>query len=147
MQEIIIKVDGLKREYRRVHTQLKRLDEQKFATDYPDYDDGLRKLTESFKIASKTLNDLRMQNKAHVKQREAAIANAQNEKEKRRCLNERSYFIDQTRWELHGDWDDISDLDALKTLISSFEARLEKFGTICSEVQVWLDQSPGSEDI
>ena len=38
-------------------------------------------------------------------------------------------------------------MDALKTLISSFEARLEKFGTVCSEVQVWLDQSPGSEEI
>ena len=61
-------------------------------------------------------------------------------------MTERSYFIDQTHWELEKcNWDD--ELEALKTLISSFEARLDKFGAICSDAEVWLDNSSRSEEI
>ena len=65
--------------------------------------------------------------------------NSQDDKEKLRCMSERTFLVNQTQWELNCNWDviGISDMDALKTLIS-FESRLDKFGVLSSEAKVWL---------
>ena len=120
LQNYVDRVDALKRDFRRVHTVLKRGDEENFADTYPDYDENLRKLTESFKTATKKLSNLRAESKATADQREAAALNSQKDEKKLRCMSERKFFINQTTWELDCEWDKISDLDALKTLFYLF---------------------------
>ena len=109
LREYVEKLDTLKREFRRVHSQLKRSEGENFSTTYPEFDNYLKRLTEDFKTANKKLSESRALNKANETQREALVISAQNDKEKWRCATERNFFIDQTKWELDFHWDKISD--------------------------------------
>ena len=142
LREYVEKLEVLKREFRRIHSQLQRAEGDNFPNAYPELVEYLTKLTEQFKAASKKLSEKRAQSKSEASERETQLRNAQNDKEKTRCTTERNFFISQTKWELNFVWDNISDLEAIKTLITTLESRLEKFGVICSEVDVWFEGAP-----
>ena len=147
LREYVEKLDVLKREFRRIHSQLKRTEGENFSSMYPEFDNYLTRLTEDFKAANRKLSENRAQSKANETQREAQVISAQNDKVKSRCATERDFFIDQTKWELDFQWDDISDLEAIKTLTSKLESRLEKFGILCSEVEVWFKGTPNAHEV
>ena len=55
LQNYISKIEGVKRDFRRVHAQIKSTDEANFDTQYPYYSNDLDKLNQHFKNASKKM--------------------------------------------------------------------------------------------
>ena len=53
------KLGETKREYRRIHSQLKMLAGEEFPIKYPDFDKNLNDLNGKFKIANKKLTKLK----------------------------------------------------------------------------------------
>ena len=148
VQDYVLKLEGLKRDFRRVHSQVKTLEGNDFPTKYPYYDQRLTELTETFKAANKKLSELKVQSKAEEKLRESEVINSQADKEKLRCKTERKFFIDQAQWEINDfDWDGIKDLDEIRNLISTFESRLDNFYRICSNYEVCSGADPDFDTV
>ena len=73
--------------------------------------------------------------------RELKRMNFQTEKERLRSKTDRTLFIEQTNWQLNDcNWDKIFDLDEIKSLVSTFESRLDQFCKICSDIEAWFGQ-------
>ena len=141
LQEFLTKAETIKQEFRRVHSQLQDADGDNFQARYPYYEDQLSKLSHLFKEASKKLSDLRKVNKANADLREFKRMNLQVEKEKLRAHSDRGFFVKQVQWQLEDcKWDDLNDLDEVKSYISAFQSRLDHFYKICSDLEVWLGQ-------
>ena len=100
LQEFLTKIDSIKREYRRAHSQLQDADRENFPARYPYYDERLKELTDLFKEANKKLSDLRKLNKANSDLREFKRMNLESDKEKTRLKSDRVFFFEQVRWEL-----------------------------------------------
>ena len=148
VKNYVLKLEGLKRDFRRVHSQVKTLEGTDFPTKYPYYDQRLTELTEIFKAANKKLSVLKAQSKAEEKLRESEVINSQVDKEKLRCQTERKFFIDQAQWEINDfEWDEIKDLEEIRNLISTFEARLDNFYKICSNYEVCLGTHPDLDTV
>ena len=81
------KLETVKRNFRRIHAQIKSNEgEEAFQKKYPYYDEDLASLTEKFKSATKKLSEVRKRNKEDVNNLEAQIAQAQVEREKSKCI-------------------------------------------------------------
>ena len=141
LHEFILRIESTKREFRRVHAQLKDSDGANFATKYSYYEGRMTELDALFKKASKKLSELRILNKANADMRELKRMNFQTEKERLRSKTDRALFIEQTNWQLNDcNWDEIFDLDEIKSLVSTFESRLDQFCKICSDIEAWFGQ-------
>ena len=136
LQEFITKVDSIKREYRRAHSQLQDADRENFPSNYPYYNERMKELTDLFKEANKKLSNLRKLNKANEDLRELKRMNFESDREKMRSKSDRAFFIEQTCWQLDDcKWGDMFDLYEIKSHISAFESRLDKFYKICSDLE------------
>ena len=62
LHEFILRIESTKREFRRVHAQLKDSDGANFATKYSYYEGRMAELDALFKKASKKLSELRILN-------------------------------------------------------------------------------------
>ena len=60
VQDYVLKLEGLKRDFRRVHSQVRTLEGNDFPTKYPYYDQRLTEITETFKAANKKLSEYRV---------------------------------------------------------------------------------------
>ena len=139
LQDYVTKVEVLKRDFRRVHSQIKDADEEGFPAKYPYYTDKLEELTKLFKDANTKLTNLRKLNRANEDIRELKRMNFESDKEKMRSKSDRAFFIEQTRWHLDNCmWLEMFDLDEIKSHISAFQSCLDKFYKICSDLEVWF---------
>ena len=131
------KLETVKRNFRRIHAQIKSNEgEEAFQKKYPYYDEDLASLTEKFKSATKKLSEVRKRNKEDVNNLEAQIAQAQVEREKSKCIAVQKCFLKQVQWDLdHCTWDDFEDSDDIKGTISKFEKHSETLHKICSDLE------------
>ena len=60
VQEYVLKLEGVKRDFRRVHSQLQIREGNDFPTKYPDYEQRLKELSETFTAANKKLSELKL---------------------------------------------------------------------------------------
>ena len=70
LQDFVTKVEILKRDFRRVHSQIQDADKEGFPIKYPYYTERLNELTQLFKDANTKLSNLRKLNKANEDMRE-----------------------------------------------------------------------------
>ena len=139
LQDFVTKVEILKRDFRRVHSQIQDADKEGFPTKYPYYTERLNELTQLFKDANTKLSNLRKLNKANEDMRELKRMNFESDKEKMRSRSDRIFFMEQACWQLDDcKWGDMFDLEEIKSHISAFESRLDKFYKICSDLEVWF---------
>ena len=63
LQDYVAKIGDLKRNFRRIHSELKVALGEEFKTEYPEFDNTSNELSEKFKIANKKLTDLKKETK------------------------------------------------------------------------------------
>ena len=116
LSQFVIKIGDMKREFRRVHAQLKSVEGNDFDKNHPDYKKHLDKLNEQFKNANNKLSVLSKADKLKME-----------ETGKIQGKSERKFFMEQAYWELADcDWNYIAEADEIKLRISKFESNLEK---------------------
>lgn len=79
----ITKIEDIKKEFRRVHAQLKNIEGNEFQTKYPDFEKQLGELNEFFQMSNKKLRSLK-------KQKIQAIEEANREAEADRVFKEKA---------------------------------------------------------
>ena len=147
LSDYLTKIEVVKRDFRRIHSQLKAIEgDEDFQKKYPYYDKDLATLNTSFKEVSKKLADLRKKSKSELNDLETHIAEAQIEREKSKHLAVRKCFLQQVEWDLdHYDWENIDDPEEIKCAISKFDKHLENFHKICSDLESCFGEGLDSE--
>ena len=74
LSDYLTKIDVVKRDFRRIHSQLKAIEgDEDFQKKYPYYDKDLATLNTSFKEVSKKLADIRKNRKSELNDVETQI--------------------------------------------------------------------------
>lgn len=149
LTDYITKVGETKRIYRRIHTQLKKLDD-KFTENYPDYDKNLKKLQEKFSQANTKLNQLRKDSKQKIDEAEKLRHDLETQKLKQEmhalqktsdakreqvkydwesCINQANWVMEDCKWET------FSNIDGVERMIYSLQSHLERICKAFSEVR------------
>ena len=128
IQDYVSKLGDLKREFRRTHAHIRSIMEtDEFDNNYPDYAKELDNLTKHFKIATKKLADVKASSVKPLDPEELrVISNYEC------CLEKISWDIDDLVWE------DIDELDEVKTIISKLEKHLDDFQKVRSDSRVFF---------
>ena len=131
------KLEVAKRNFRRIHAQLKANEgDEGFQEKYPYYDTELGSLNDKFKIVTKKLTQARKKSKSEVNNLETQFAEAQAEREKSKCIALRKCFLTQAQWDIDNcTWDDLEDPDEIKNAISKFEKHSETLLRICGDLE------------
>ena len=131
----VAKVEENKREFRRIHSQIKsNLGEEDFIDKYPYYDKLVNDLNNEFKASSKKLAEIKKMNKKSVD----LLESEKSEREERQIKSDRKFFVDQVMWELDQCvWEKMVNPDEVKILISDFKIRLDKFQGMYSDLNAY----------
>ena len=144
-------VDGirsLKQEFRRIHSHLKKSDEDNFSTTYPDYLKKLELLKTNMKVASDKLTTIKNDEKLKRDQIDQKRANLEQERlrreleaidfqyaEKRsQCISQRKLFVEQVEYMLK-DFDDCFDVEFISHMLCSLESQLKEFTSVRSNYE------------
>ena len=149
LADYIAKVAETKRIYRRIHSQLKKLDD-KFTENYPNYEENLKKLQEKFTEANNKLIKLRKDSKQKIDDAEKLRHDLETEKLKEEMLALRKTSdakrelvkydwescIRQANWAMEDcKWGTFSNVDGVERSIYCLQSHLEKICKAFSEVQ------------
>ena len=80
INDFVCKIGDMKRNFRRIHAQLKSVEGENYGTLYPDYENRLKELTENFKAANEKLSALRKADKGKLEEVENLRAELESEK-------------------------------------------------------------------
>ncbi len=132
LQDYLSKAEGIKRDFRRVHAQLKNIEgEDVFNNKYTYYEQSITDLNTALRNGSKKLITLR--NNPGGKLDQKPLVDVQIERDRAKLKSDRGFFLQQAEWELKElVWDELSDVSDIKSGIIKFENRLESFFKICS---------------
>ena len=125
----ISKIGEVKREFRRIHAQIKvKEGDENFQKNHSYFDAELAKLSEYFKIATKKLGDIRSLNKNLLEELESKRIQAQLERERSKIAADWKCGLDQSRWDIDNyQWEQMDDPDEIKNTIFKFEKHLDNF--------------------
>ena len=153
LADYIAKVAETKRIYRRIHSQLKKLDD-KFTENYPNYEKNLKKLQEKFTEANNKLIKLRKDSKQKIDDAEKLRHDLETEKLKEEMLALRKTSdakrelvkydwescIRQANWAMEDcKWGTFSNVDGVERSIYCLQSHLEKICKAFSEVHSVYD--------
>ena len=148
LNEYVTKLGGLKKEFRRIHAQIKTAEGENFDTNYPNFKEQLEELNTKFKNANGKLTKLRKTKRKNLgensrvgletdklRQEIASIQKLEEEK-KLKSKSEWSIFIDQINWMINDcKWTDLHDLEEVQSQLLTFESKLEIFSKVCSDIE------------
>ena len=151
LDKFVTLIGDMKRDYRRIHAQLKIAEGENYHKAYPNYQNQLNELIENFKEANEKINALKRAEREKHEELEYSKRNLEHEKfiqqteainikleeSKLQCKYEWDFFIRQVNREIENcDWTLVNECEEIKISIAKFESRLENFYKICSEVNV-----------
>ena len=141
LSEYVSKIETVKRNFRRILSQLKVAEGTEFSRKYPDYEKTLEELNEKFKQAKIKLSEVKSTKLPETDGNAPNLLGVtpQNEKERLRCSSNRKSFLEQAGWELEECvWENLTDFDQIRSMISFFEQRLDEFRKMCTDLDVWF---------
>ena len=137
--EYVNKVSELKKEFRRIITQLKQAEGDEYPDKYPTYDETLHQLDDSFKKANLKWRDAKRNNgrKGPV----LGEGDKESEMAKKKVHSQKKFLVQKVEWEFRNyKWETCTKIDEARSNISSIEKRLDEFYQICSSFESLYDE-------
>jgi hypothetical protein len=131
----------VRRDFRRVHAQIKQILGNEHATQYPDYDKIIKDLDDRTDEAWTRLGEVR-------KNLSDEAFKVQNDQQRTQLLSNRTILVDQINWDIKGcDLEKMFTADEVHQKLSDFRTQLEKFQSHCSDLEVcFRDEDHGFND-
>ena len=142
LQQYVTEISELKRDFRRVHAQLKTVQGKDFEKNHPTYQTDLSQLNSQFQKANNKLSSLRIAEKNRKDQCEKL----RDDPAKSKYVSERKFCIDQASWEMKDCvWDKFSEIESVNKMVSKLESRLEKFLQNCCDIGPYLSEDEATD--